>query len=116
MQTWNSVCGADGNPNNRKLEGSDQLVPRCTCWRWRTLRAPPLQVAFAILFCQSQPLKGGSWGGEKANPDVREETNGGLLLRKLGEISTEISCQARARHVPGTRKCIACMPLEVPGT
>ncbi len=68
MQTWNSVCGADGNPNNRKLEGSDQLVPRCTRWRWRTLRAPPLQVAYAILFCQSQPLKGGELGRGEDQP------------------------------------------------
>jgi len=22
MQTWNSVCGADGNPGSRKLEGT----------------------------------------------------------------------------------------------
>jgi hypothetical protein len=68
MQTWNSVCGADGNPNNRKLEGSGQLVPRCTCWRRRTLRAPPLQAAFANLFLSEPALKGGELGRGEDQP------------------------------------------------
>lgn len=70
MQTWNSVCGADGNPNNRKLEGSGQLVPRCTSLAVAHTSRASLQVAFAILFVRASPLKGGSWGGERTNPDA----------------------------------------------
>ena len=68
MQTWNSVCGADGNPNNRKLEGSGQLVPRCTSLAVAHTSRASLQVAFAILFVRASPLKGGELGRGEDQP------------------------------------------------
>jgi hypothetical protein len=70
MQTWNSVCGEDGNPISRKLEGltfsdtsSHQSVVSHTkgvVWA--------LQVLLSLdLLYMSGPTKGGSW--EEANPD-----------------------------------------------
>lgn len=68
MQTWNSVCGADGNPNNRKLEGSGWVVPRCTCQSVAHTTRAALQVAFANLCLSESTLKGGELGRGEGQP------------------------------------------------
>ncbi len=55
MQTWNSVCGAGGNPNNRKLEGP-RGAPRERCPTVDALSRVALHRSLSqTCLCQDQP-------------------------------------------------------------
>jgi hypothetical protein len=64
MQTWNSVCGEDGNPISRKLEGltfSDTSSHQSVVSHTKGV-AWALQVLLSHdLLYVSGPTKGGSW-------------------------------------------------------
>jgi len=115
MQTWNSVCGAGGNPNSRKLEGT------VGCATQALVRRVALRYAAPTGRCRdpvsSEPtLKGGSWEGRGLTLTLEKRLWGPRLCasgsRNCENDSNQWQAEARTSAVVGwhcdRKPCIGC--------